>query len=243
MGSRGMRMARRWFPRCHKSPTPVAFCAVVTQCFVAHLSGSIVTCRVAKTESYHHSVRSEADTHSPTTIFFSCKLTLLMIRCDHEDPFPTFFDPHCRHFEWGKQSAVERKEHHWVPGHHLHHARRLPYAQLWHPRPRVHSNKEVRIYDQVTQCWNITKKVSFFCTVCERCFQGARIWFWYAKVHPFNSVKCDFFGRFSNTVSKWPPSQRIWSETLCRFFFQGYKKPVHALRAVGGGSACGMHHW
>ena len=148
MGSRGMRMARRWFPRCHKSPTPVAFCTVVTQCFVAHLSGSIVTCRVAKTESYHHSVRSEADTHSPTTIFFSCKLTLLMIRCDHEDPFPTFFDPHCRHFEWGKkQSAVERKEHHWVPGHHLHHARRLPYAQLWHPRPRVHSNKEVRIYD------------------------------------------------------------------------------------------------
>ena len=182
------------------------------------------------------------------TSWFSCKLTLLMIRCDHD--CGDDLDSSHENFAFDKHpwigvgdGAVQRKEHHRVPGHHLYHARRLPYAQLWHSRPRVHSNKEVRIYDQVTQCWKITKKVSFFYTVCERCFQGARIWFWYAKVHPFNCVKCDFFGRFSNTVSKWPPSQRIWSETLCRFFFQGYKKPVHALRAVGGGSACGMHHW
>ena len=106
------------------------------------------------------------------TSWFSCKLTLLMIRCDHD--CGDDLDSSHENFAFDKHpwigvgdGAVQRKEHHRVPGHHLYHARRLPYAQLWHSRPRVHSNKEVRIYDQVTQCWNITKKSLIFYTVCE----------------------------------------------------------------------------
>ena len=84
------------------------------------------------------------------TSWFSCKLTLLMIRCDHD--CGDDLDSSHENFAFDKHpwigvgdGAVQRKEHHRVPGHHLHHARRLPYAQLWHSRPRVHSNKEVKI--------------------------------------------------------------------------------------------------
>ena len=210
-----MRMERRWFPRCRECPTPVVRYRDVGSCsprFCSTSEGFIATWIGAKTLLYRIvfiMMRAFLSWRYwlLTQTRFSCKLTLLMIRCDHDDDLDSSHEEDLLAFgfdhpgigvEWSDacNGAVQRKEHHRVPGHHLHHARRLPYAQLWHSRPRVHSNKEVRIY--------------VYC--CPQRIWNAVIFQW-------------------NTIV-----------TFCLSFFQGYKKLVHALRAVGGGSACGMHH-